>query len=178
MAQRPVLAEPPQHARGTVPRPAARPCRAGSGRLRGPAAEVAFATALTAEKRLNDRYLGTAGKMTRPQKPSQTASKYPPPLPDSTPPEPDAHLMSSLPPVALLTGARPGKRGGGAPQKFRGGALRQPFLAGSCPKPERCGVCGGNRWGCGNRSNSSKHSTTELHPVFYSFVYLLACLLV
>nr|XP_042117885.1 proteasome subunit beta type-1 isoform X2 [Peromyscus maniculatus bairdii] len=86
--------------------------------------------------------------MTRPQKPSQTASKYPPPLPDSTPPEPDAHLMSSLPPVALLTGARPGKRGGGAPQKFRGGALRQPFLAGSCPKPERCGVCGGNRWGC------------------------------
>lgn len=50
--------------------------------------------------------LGTAEKMTRPQKPSQTASRYPPPLPDSIHRTPDAHLMPSLPPVALLTAVR------------------------------------------------------------------------
>ncbi|KAL6030062.1 hypothetical protein STEG23_011461, partial [Scotinomys teguina] len=72
VAQQLVLAEPPQHARRTVPRPAARPFHVSSGSLQS--AEVAFVKAFKAEKRLNDRYLGTAEKMTRPQKPSQTAS--------------------------------------------------------------------------------------------------------
>lgn len=45
VVQRLVLPEPPQPARRTVPRPAARPFRVSSGKLQGPAAEVAFVKA-------------------------------------------------------------------------------------------------------------------------------------
>lgn len=60
--QRLVLAEPLQPARRTVPLLAARPFRFSSGKLQGPAAEVAFVKASKQEKRMKGPLPGHCGE--------------------------------------------------------------------------------------------------------------------